>query len=50
MLAVLLAAPAVIVDKAHREVRFAATVQPDAMDRMFGVKGHHAIVWKGGKS
>lgn len=50
MLAVLLAVPAVIVDKAHREVRFAATVQPDAMDRMFGVKGHHAIVWKGGKS
>jgi hypothetical protein len=39
-----------VVDRAHREVRFTATVQPDAMDRMFGVKGHHAIVWKGGKS
>jgi hypothetical protein len=39
-----------VVDRAHREVRFTATVQPDAMDRLFGVKGHHAIVWKGGKS
>ena len=34
----------------QREVRFTATVQPNAMDRPFGVKGHHAIVWKGGKS
>ena len=51
VLAALLAAPpAVVVDRAQREVRFKATVQPDAMDRMFGVKGHHAIVWKGGKS
>jgi hypothetical protein len=31
-------------------VRFTATVQPHAMDRPLGVKGHHAIVWKGGKS
>ena len=51
MLAVLLAAPpAVVIDRAHREVRFTATVQPKAMDRMFGVKGHHAVVWKEGKS
>ena len=51
MLAVLLAAPpAVVIDRAHREVRFTASVQPKAMDRMFGVKGHHAVVWKEGKS
>lgn len=35
---------------AHGEVRFTATVQPHAMARPLGVKGHHAIVWKGGKS
>src|SRR5687767_10384662 len=35
---------------AHGEVRFTATVQPHAMERPLGVKGHHAIVWKGGKS
>jgi hypothetical protein len=39
-----------IVDRAHREVRFTATVQPSAMRRPFGVEGHHAIVWKKGKS
>ncbi len=39
-----------IVDRAHREVRFTATVQPGAMARPLGVKGHHAIVWKGGNS
>jgi hypothetical protein len=38
------------VDAVQREVRFTATVQPTAMDRMFGVQGHHAIVWKGGRS
>ena len=32
------------------EVHFTATVQPEAMSRPFGVQGHHAIVWKGGKS
>lgn len=37
-------------NKQTREVRFTATVQPTAMSRPFGVKGHHAIVWKGGKS
>ncbi|HEX9982866.1 MAG TPA: YdjY domain-containing protein [Thermoanaerobaculia bacterium] len=37
-------------DKTRREVRFTATVQPTAMDRPFGVKGHHAIVWKGGRA
>jgi hypothetical protein len=51
MLAALLAAPpSVMIDRARREVRFTATVQPKAMDRMFGVKGHHAVVWKEGKS
>ncbi len=40
----------VITDAQRREVRFTATVQPNAMNRPFGVKGHHAIVWKGGKS
>ena len=43
-------APRTIVDIARGEVRFTATVQPQAMERPFGVKGHHAIVWKGGKS
>jgi hypothetical protein len=40
----------VITDKASREVRFTATVQPHAMARPFGVRGHHAIVWKGGRA
>ncbi|HET7437680.1 MAG TPA: YdjY domain-containing protein [Thermoanaerobaculia bacterium] len=44
-----IAAPPTI-DRAHREIRFTATAQPDAMSRMFGVQGHHAIVWKDGKS
>jgi len=39
-----------IIDRARREVRIPAVVQPHAMDRPFGVKGHHAIVWKGGRS
>jgi hypothetical protein len=39
-----------VADPAAREVRFTATVQPDAMKRPFGVKGHHAVVWKEGKS
>lgn len=43
-------AAAPVVDRARREVRFTATVQPNAMNRPFGVKGHHAIVWSGGKS
>jgi hypothetical protein len=43
-------ANAVTIDRAHREVRFTATVHPDAMDRPFGVQGHHAIVWKEGRS
>ena len=48
-----LAAPlaaAPVVDRAHGEIRFTATVHPGAMSRPFGVQGHHAIVWKGGKS
>ncbi|HEX7153100.1 MAG TPA: YdjY domain-containing protein [Thermoanaerobaculia bacterium] len=44
----LAATPAV--DRARKEVRFTATVQPGAMSRPFGVQGHHAIVWKGGRS
>jgi len=49
-LLLLLLPSSVAVNEPAREVHFTATVQPDAMDRMFGVKGHHAIVWKGGKS
>jgi hypothetical protein len=49
-LLMLLTATAPAVDRTRREVRFTATVQPTAMDRPFGVKGHHAIVWKGGRS
>ena len=40
----------VVVDRAHNEVRFPATVQPSAMSRPFGVQGHHAIVWRGGNA
>ena len=41
-----------VIDRAHGEVRFTATVQPDAMSRRFGngVEGHHAIVWRGGRA
>jgi hypothetical protein len=39
-----------VTDAKHREVRLTATVQPNAMKRPFGVKGHHAIVWKGGRA
>jgi hypothetical protein len=39
-----------VVDRARGEVRIPAVVQPHAMDRPFGVKGHHAIVWEGGRS
>lgn len=45
-----IAAAAPVVDRAKREIRFTARVQPRAMDRPFGVKGHHAIVWKGGRA
>jgi hypothetical protein len=50
LLFALLASAVPVVDRTAREVRFTATVQPEAMDRLFGVRGHHAIVWKGGKS
>lgn len=43
-------AAAPVVDRKNREIRFTATVQPNAMSRPFGVKGHHAIVWKGGRA
>ncbi len=39
-----------IIDRAHHEVRITATVQPHAMERPFGVQGHHAIVWNGGNA
>lgn len=44
------AAAAPVTDRARREVRFTAKVQPRAMSRPFGVQGHHAIVWKGGRA
>lgn len=45
------AAPArPVIDRAHSEVRIPATVQPRAMERPFGVQGHHAIVWDGGSA
>jgi hypothetical protein len=45
------AAPArAVVDRAQNEVRIPATVQPNAMERPFGVQGHHAIVWDGGRA
>lgn len=39
-----------VVDRAHREVRITAKVQPRAMERPLGVKGHHAVVWRGGRA
>ncbi|HXI13587.1 MAG TPA: YdjY domain-containing protein [Thermoanaerobaculia bacterium] len=41
---------ALVVDRVHREVHLRATVHPGAMQRPFGVKGHHAIVWKKGRA
>lgn len=38
------------IDRARREIRFSAVVQPKAMEKRFGVRGHHAIVWREGKS
>jgi hypothetical protein len=39
-----------VLDRARGEVRIPATVQPEAMARPFGVQGHHAIVWNGGRA
>jgi hypothetical protein len=39
-----------VIDHARREVRITATVQPRAMELPLGVRGHHAVVWKGGGS
>ena len=41
-----------IVDRRNGEVRVKAKVQPEAMTRTWltCVKGHHAIVWKGGRA
>ncbi len=56
MVAMILAVIAVlsqpVIDRAHREVRFTATVQPEGMARWIGggVRGHHAITWKGGNA
>ena len=45
------AAPAKpVIDPIRREVRIPAVVQPHAMSRPFGVQGHHAIVWNGGRA
>lgn len=38
------------VDRKRGELRFHATVQPGAMNRPLGVKGHHAVVWSGGRA
>jgi hypothetical protein len=38
------------IDRGRREVRIPAVVQPHAMSRPLGVKGHHAIVWNGGRA
>jgi len=50
MFALLLAAQLLTIDKPHHEIRFGAVVQPSAMQRPFGVRGHHAIVWRGGNA
>ena len=39
-----------VIDRARGEVRLPAVVQPGAMERPFGVRGHHAVVWEGGRS
>lgn len=44
------APPSLVVDRAKGEVRVRAIVQPGAMERWFGVQGHHAVVWDGGKA
>ena len=50
LLAIGASSPASLIDRVHREVRIPATVQPGAMSRPFGVQGHHAVVWSGGKA
>ena len=49
-LPLLAAPPPLVVDRAKGEVRIRAIVQPDAMQRWFGVQGHHAVVWNEGKA
>jgi hypothetical protein len=44
------APPSLAVDRAKGEVHVRAIVQPGAMERWFGVQGHHAVVWDGGKA
>src|SRR5207244_2092896 len=41
-----------VIDRAHREVRITAIVQPDAMSKWIGggVRGHHAVTWSGGNA
>jgi hypothetical protein len=41
-----------IADRVHHEVRFTAVVQPEAMSKWLGggVRGHHAITWRGGNA
>ena len=40
---------AALITIAMDEVRLSARVQPKAMNCVFGVQGHHAIVWKKGR-
>ena len=44
------APPSLVIDRAKGEVRIRAIVQPRAMQRWFGVQGHHAVVWNEGKA
>lgn len=39
-----------VIDRARGEVRIPASVHPTAMKRPLGVKGHHAVTWKGGRA
>jgi hypothetical protein len=44
------APPTLVVDREKGEVHLRAIAHPGAMERMFGVRGHHAVVWGEGKS
>lgn len=43
-------ADGLIIDPVRGEVSFPAVVQPKAMDRPLGVKGHHAVVFREGRA
>ena len=44
------AGPSLIIDRENGEIRVSATVHPRAMERWFGVRGHHAVVWEKGRA